>query len=157
MSGPLRPPRHAKLEWQQVCLPVTNILSLLPTNTTGCQCQHTTFRASQISCFSPWAEEGANSLSLPQGWQETDHTQTIPFGSLASALDKKKKLAGEEVVKNMAFGYPWSQLSGEDGHESAHPLSRRARVCSLSPSLVFDGWKMKVEQGQKAHCEREHI
>lgn len=56
----------------------------------------------------------------------------------------------------MEFGYPWSQLSGEDGHESACPHAG-ARVCPLSPALVFDGWKMKVEQGQKVHCEKKHI
>lgn len=63
---------------------------------------------------------------IANGWQESDHTQALPFGSLASALKKKgkkkrkekRKLVEEEVVKNMEFGFSWPQLSRDNG-ESA--------------------------------------
>lgn len=90
----------------------------------------------------------------------------MPFGSLASALDKTKerKPVEEEVVKNLEFGFSWSQLSG-DRHELACPLRECARVpecagtcvCPPAQSLVFNGCEMEMEPGQKACCGREHI
>lgn len=35
LSGPLKPPRHAKFWWQPVCLPVTSTLWLLPQAPSG--------------------------------------------------------------------------------------------------------------------------
>lgn len=54
----------------------------------------------------------------PSDWQERDQAQTMPFGSLACAVEKNWLRRGKSCWQNMKFGFSRSQLSS-DNHELA--------------------------------------
>ena len=120
LSGLLKPPRRAKFYWQQVCLPGTSLLGLLPQAPTCWTMPALPFpcQAERMRPHNGQQSRVPTARALPKDWQERDQAQTTPFGSLASAVEKNWLRRGKSCWQNIKFGFSWSQLS-RDNHELA--------------------------------------